>query len=189
MRRLVLFVLLATPANAEPLHSVYTDFDAETCAHKKGDAPEDYGSWSCPGYGGFKVILSAGDQRMSVAFSDGGAKSEWRSFPAVNDIYKGRIEWRLASGRPFATVLRWNVATAADVEQASGPIKPSARVLVVSRVGAGASCPVGYVDARANAKANDLAREIADEVARGFRCGLDKPVVRGAVTPGLALPE
>ncbi|MCW2286389.1 hypothetical protein M2323_004184 [Rhodoblastus acidophilus] len=45
------------------------------------------------------------------------------------------------------------------------------------------------MDARANAKAIELARQIADENARTFRCGVDRPVVRGAVTPGLALPD
>jgi len=185
---LAALLALLLPASAEPIQSAYTDFDSDACPHTKGDAPEDYGSWTCPGYGGFKVILSAGDQRMSVAFAQGKAESAWSSFPAINDIYKGRVEWRLEEGRPFATILRWNVATQAD-QESKGPFKPSGRVLVVSRVGSGASCHVGYVDARANADSNELARQIADETARVFRCGADKPVVRGAVTPGLAMPE
>jgi hypothetical protein len=178
---------LTTPASAQN-SSAYTDFDSATCRHVKSDAPEDYGSWTCPGHGGFKVILSADDQRMSVAFTDGAAQPEWRSFPAINDVYKGKVEWRLEDGRPFATILRWNVATQADIDKATGPFTPSGRVLVVSRLG-GPSCHIGYVDARANSNANELARQIADESAKTFRCGVDKPVVRGAVTPGLAMAE
>lgn len=78
------------PAMAESLRSAFTDFDTAKCRHEKGDAPEDYGTWTCPGYGRFKVILSAGDQKMSVAFSDGKV-GEWQSFPAANNVYKGKV--------------------------------------------------------------------------------------------------
>jgi hypothetical protein len=53
-------------------------------------------------------------------------------------------------------------------------------VLVVTRLGPGGVCHVGYVDARANAaNANELARQIADEHARTFKCATDKPVILG----------
>ena len=99
-----------------------------------------------------------------------------------NDFYKGVIEWRLekqqdGKARPFAAIARWNVARAADNLQKNG--KVSGRVLVVTRLGPGAVCHVGYVDARANANANDLAREIADKHAHAFECGKDKPVILG----------
>jgi hypothetical protein len=181
---------LAAPSTAQTPQSAYTEFDSEKCPHRKGVEPEDYGTWTCPGYGGFRVILDAGDQKMSVAFSDGKGKPEWESFPATNDVYKGKIEWRLEGARPFATILRWNVATQADIDAATRPFNPSGRVLVVSRLGGPrGGCHVGYVDARANPDANELARRIADETARTFRCGVDKPLPRGAVTPGLAMPE
>jgi hypothetical protein len=103
-----------------------------------------------------------------------------------NDFYKGVIEWRLekqdGKARPFAAIARWNVARAADNLGKNG--KVSGRVLVVTRLGPGAVCHVGYVDALANANANDLAREIADKHARPFECGKDKPVILGEVEPG-----
>jgi hypothetical protein len=45
---------------------------------------------------------------------------------------------------------------------------------VVTKLGPGGVCHVGYVDARANPDANELARKLADEKARTFRCGIDK---------------
>jgi hypothetical protein len=57
--------------------------------------------------------------------------------------------------------------------------KASGRVLVVTRLGPGGSCHVGYVDARANPDANALARKLADEHARTFKCGTDKRIVAG----------
>ena len=52
-------------------------------------------------------------------------------------------------------------------------------MLVVTRLGPGGVCHVGYVDAKANPDANELARKIADEHARTFKCGKDKRIVLG----------
>ena len=176
--------------------STYTAFDSGKCKHKAGTAEEDYGSWTCRGLGRTAILLSAGDQRMYVTFgkpADGDLAQE-QTFPAFNDVYKGKVEWRLAAAprgksEPFATILQWNVMTGADTEKAKGPVKPSGRVLVVTRLGPGGVCQVGYVDVRANPDANELAREIADEHARGFRCGKDKRIVLGKTDPDLAMPE
>ncbi|MGH6841859.1 MAG: hypothetical protein ACREDV_07165 [Methylocella sp.] len=104
-----------------------------------------------------------------------------------NDFYKGVIEWRLekrqgGKARPFAAIARWNVKRSADDLARNG--KVSGRVLVVTRLGPGGVCHVGYVDALANANANNLAREIADKHARAFKCGKDNPVILGKVEPG-----
>ena len=54
-------------------------------------------------------------------------------------------------------------------------------MLVVTRLGPGGVCHVGYVDARANPDANEVARKIADEKARTFKCGKDKRIISGKV--------
>jgi hypothetical protein len=55
---------------------------------------------------------------------------------------------------------------------------------VVTRLGPGGVCHVGYVDARINAKADALARDIADRRARSFQCEKDTAVVVGKREPG-----
>jgi hypothetical protein len=97
-----------------------------------------------------------------------------------NDFYRGVVKWRLVNGRPFATIMRWKVKRAADME--NGELR--GRALVVTRLPPGPVCHVGYVDALANPNANELAREIADRHARDFACGKDKPIVLGKITPG-----
>lgn len=172
--------------------SVYTDFDSKSCRTLPlSKEAGDEGAWLCPGHGKIKVRLDVADQRMAVSFVSGGKEEgvKFETFPAFNDIYSGRIEWRLKAGTAFATILRWNVMTLKDIETATGPTKPSGRVLVVTRLGPGGSCHVGYVDAVANPDANELARQIADEKAQGFKCGTDKPETRGKRTPGLAFPQ
>jgi hypothetical protein len=62
------------------------------------------------------------------------------------------------------------------------------QVLVVTRLGPGGVCHVGYVDGRANTDANALAQKIADENARKFKCGVDKPSVMGNKGPGFSEP-
>jgi hypothetical protein len=174
--------LASAPALSQTIESAYTKFDAKKCKHEKGTAEEDYGSWLCPGYAGLRILLSAGDQRMFVSYGPWkDSLAATQTFPGFNDVYEGTVEWRIekpAKGRPrpFATILRWNLVTAEDQEKATGPIKPTGRTLVVTRLGPGGSCHVGYVDARANPDANERARKIADEHAQSFKCGKDEPI-------------
>jgi hypothetical protein len=188
---LIALAILSAPAIAQTVESQYTSFDAKTCRHRKGKGVEDYGSWTCSGYRNLRVLLSAGDQRMQVTYGD------WKkddialsqTFPAFNNVYEGTVEWRIekqpdGKTRPFATILRWNVREAGQ----EGVVASSGRVLVVTRLGAGGVCQVGYVDARANPNANELARQIADQHARKFDCEKDKPIVLGEVSPGIGMP-
>jgi hypothetical protein len=185
-----LALLSASPAFGQTIESVYTQVDAGTCPHSKSAGIEAYGSWRCTGHEGMRVLLSAGDQRMFVSFGPNAAAepAAEQTFPAFNNVYKGTIEWRLekqpgGTPRAFATILRWNVKLENDERESTG------RVLVVTRLGPGGVCHVGYVDARANPNANELARRIADENARTFQCGKDRKIVLGTVGPGLAMPE
>ena len=166
----------AQPANPSTIDSADTQFDTDkNCKHTPGRQPEDYGTWLCQGYAGISVLLFAGDQRMTVSFGPR-AKDEvaaGETFPQFNDVYKGTIEWRFERGadgkpEPFATILRWNYIV-------SGRQKPTGSALVVTRLGTGSVCQIGWVDARANADANAMARKVADEKARAFRCGVDRP--------------
>lgn len=179
----LLLCALATPSGAQSVSSAYTKIDIERdCKHRAGVAAEDYGDWRCKGYGGVPLWLAAGDQRMFVSFGPK-AKDEpaaEETLPAFNDFYKGVVEWRQSDGKPFAAIMRWNYKLASERDKRT----TSGRVLVVTRLPPGPVCHVGYVDARANPTANLLARELADTKARDFRCGKDKPIVVGAVTPG-----
>lgn len=176
-------------AAAQTVTRVYTQLDSDKCKHTRGREVEDYGSWRCAGHAGIAVHLSAGDQRMHVSFGRNAARelAASETFPRFNSAYKGTIEWRIetpAGGkpRPFATILRWNVKLEDDERDTTG------RVLVVTRLGPGGVCHVGYVDARANPNANELAQQLADARARTFKCGADKPIVAGKVSPGLYMP-
>jgi hypothetical protein len=182
--------LAPAPAASQSVSRVFTQFDSEKCRHTRGKAVEDYGSWRCAGHDGIGVFLSAGDQRMQVSFGGNAARepAARQTFPAFNNIYKGTVEWRLEAlpngkTRPFATILRWNVKLPDDERESTG------RVLVVTRLGPGGVCHVGYVDARSNPNANELAQQIADQHARNFKCGTDKPVVLGNKHPNLNMPE
>jgi hypothetical protein len=177
--------LLSAPALSQTIEHAYTKFDSKTCKHTKGKDVEDDGSWLCEGYAGLRVQLSAVDQRMTVTFGQTRNTDlvQSQTLPSFNDVYEGTIEWRFeksASGkpRPFATILRWNVMTPEDRDKATAT-KATGRVLVVTRLGRGGSCHIGYVDARANPDANELARKLADERARTFKCGKDKRIVAG----------
>jgi len=181
-----LIVLMASPAAAQTIESVFTDFDLKKCRHIPGAVEEDYGEWRCKGYGGMRVWMGAGDQRVMISFGPR-AKEEpaaHQTLASFNGEGK-KIEWRLEKSanqkRPFATIMRWSTTKPNDK---GDPIR--GEVLVVTRLSPGAVCHVGYVDGRANRNANELAREIADKHAREFRCRKDAPVVLGATGPGFS---
>lgn len=180
-----LYAACVAAATAGETTSAYVKLDVrKDCRHTRGVAAEDYGDWRCKGYAGVPMWLGAGDQRMFVSFGKK-AKDEpaaGETLAPFNDFYEGVVEWRLAGGKPFATIMRWNYKTPAEREART----TSGRALVVTRLPPGPVCHVGYVDARANPNANELAREIADTRARGFVCGKDKPQSVGKVGPGAA---
>ena len=172
---------------AEPISSVHTPLDLDTCRHRAGTAEEDYGRWTCRGHAGIAVYVAAGDQRTFISFGKNAAKepAAKQTLAAFNS--EGRnIEWRLAGAggkaKAFATIVRWNTTAGAE----DPPVK--GQVLVVTRLGPGGVCHVGYVDARANPDANRLAQKIADTRARSFRCGTDKAAVEGETGPGFSGP-
>jgi hypothetical protein len=184
------------PAAAQSIGSAYTGYDTRACAHKAGRAVEDYGEWRCKGLGGMAVLLSAGDQRMTMSFGlrarDEPAGGE--TLQGFNDVYKARIEWRIAReagghARPFATIVRWNtflLDEGSDLADAPGPKTIDGKVLVVTRLGPHGVCHVGYVDALANRDADALARKIADQSARSFRCDSDRPIILGETGPSFS---
>jgi hypothetical protein len=180
------------PADAQPaVERVTTPLDLKKCRHRPGKAVEDYGTWRCAGHGGMVVLVSGGDQRVTVSFGPNAAKeiAAGQTLAAFNSQDK-TIEWRIdrrpdRKARAFATILRWSTTTLDDENDA----KPIAgQVLVVTRLPPGGVCHVGYVDGRANPNANELAVEIADRHARSFQCGKDKPIILGVQGKGFSGP-
>lgn len=176
--------LIASPVCAQAIESAYTDFNAKKCRHIPGKEVEDYGEWHCKGYGGIRILMSAGDQRINISYGkkaeeEPAASQTLASFNGEGD----KIEWRIEKGKPFATIMRWSTTKS---DEKGDSIRGS--TLVVTRLGPGGVCHVGYVDGRANKNANELAREIADKHARNFACGKDKRIFLGEKGPGFSGP-
>ena len=178
----------ATPATAQAVTYAYTPFDLAKCEQTTRADDEGFDAWECKGYGGIAINVVADDERMYISYGPK-AKDELASEETLASYNsEGKtIEWRLTPGpdgkpRAFAAIMRWNVTRWTDDKPIIGA------VLVVTRLGPGGVCHVGYVDGRANPNANDLAREIADNRARRFRCKQDKPVVRGLKGPTFSGP-
>src|SRR5882757_1943184 len=168
--------------------SAYSALDLKKCRHTAGKDVEDYGEWSCAGYGGTGVYVRAGDQRSYVSYGPNAKKQPAAKQTLASFNGEGKnIEWRGERGadgalKPYATIMRWSTTVSSGDEPVRG------EVLVVTRLGPGGVCHVGYVDAKANSDANALAQKLADEQARKFRCRADKPVVLGNKGPGFSGP-
>ncbi|TKT82939.1 hypothetical protein [Aquamicrobium sp. LC103] len=179
--------VLAGPAAAEEIESVYTDLVQEEHCSVFASAENGDGDWvdmACAGYRGYPVVIRYSDQRESVFYgfpADGDASLVWESFDAFN-ASDAKVEWRVAREEggetPFATIHRWSVSDADDPEE-------TIEVLVVEKVGLigeGDGCAVAYVVATGNEGANERARLIADTQARDFACG-DQPTMEGGEVP------
>jgi hypothetical protein len=162
----ILAVLLLSSGAAEELSSAYTKLDPKAC---KDVTPLDAGGYGgvskCKGYAGIEVRVAEGDLRMFVSYGADAAKqtAAEQTLPQFNTI-GDTLEWRLADGKPFATILRY----CWDSDNGEGS------TLVVTKLGKMDACHVGYVSATGNPNANVLARTVADTLARGFDCANDR---------------
>lgn len=165
------FALVTSAALAEAIESVYTPLELEDCENiTPPEAAEHGGVFSCEGLGGIGVRVAEGDLRMFVSYGSDAASqtAAEQTLPAFNTTGE-TLEWRLAKGEPFATILRFRW----DSDGAKGS------TLVVTKLGKADACHVAYVMATGNARANALAREVADGQARGFDCARDRPRTYG----------
>lgn len=170
------------PLRAQEITSTYTDLAVDDkCVTFTAD--EIGANLACPGLGGYGVVFSEYDLRTSIFYGfvgpwyGEGAFETFETFNSVGDT----LEWRLADGVPYATILRWFIE---HTDPQTGNVDEANRgqILVISKVaqpGIGEACIVGYVDARANEDANEIARQVADTITEGFRCIIDEPVYHG----------
>jgi hypothetical protein len=177
---IALAILAAGAAFAQDFASLYSSTATRNC--KKVDAAKDgegdWSVWLCPGIGGYVVRVTEDDLRMTVsigrnleaAANEPASKHQLTPFNSVHDT----LEWRMTKGAPFATIQRWFLSDASNIDKDGRPTPVA--MLIVTRLSP--ACHVAYVDVHANAIANALARKAADEHARNFDCN-NQPIVIG----------
>ena len=161
--------LVAAPAAANPLKSLYTTIELKSC--RKISAHPDGRAWLCPGLEGYPVYIAEGDLRtfVSVGREPQKRKAAKQTLSTFNSLFRGKasratLEWRFVKrdGKvvPYATIQRYFTKN----ENGQG------EVLVVTKVTATEDCHVAHIDALANSDAIAMARSVADTQARGFDC-------------------
>lgn len=164
-------------SNAETIGSSYTSTAPGDCrVRSAGNGVDDSTVRVCPGKNGLIVLIAEDDLRETVSVGRNrlGASRE----PAAQTWFgpfnstASTVEWRAASGRPYAIIQRWHIADNADPDKDGRPV--AKQMLAVTRLPPGPVCHVAYVDVQANPDANELARKAADEFAPRFKCGKDK---------------
>ncbi len=166
---LSLALLAGHPAAANPLKSLYTTIELDTCT-KLAAAP-DRSAWLCPGLPGYPVYVATGNRRtyVSVGAEPEKRKAARQTLQAPNTLFgkpsnRATLEWRFVKrdGKvlPYATIQRYFTRH----EGRAG------EVLVVTRVTPTEDCHVAHIDALANPDAIAMARTVADRDARAFAC-------------------
>ena len=180
-----LTVAVAGAASAQDFASLYSSTAPRNC--KQADAAKDgegaWTIWLCSGVGGYVVRVTEDDLRMTVSTgrdlkSAADAPAAKRQFAPFNSAHD-TLEWRMTKGAPFATIQRWFLSDASNVDKSGKPAQVA--MLIVTRLSP--ACHVAYVDVHANAIANAMARKATDEHARAFDCN-NPPMVIGK--PGRA---
>ncbi len=175
-----LVVATASAASAQDFASLYSSTAARNCkqvdAAKNGEGA--WTIWLCPGIGGYVARVTEDDLRMTVSIgrdlkSAADAPASKRQFAPFNNVHD-TLEWRTTKGAPFATIQRWFLSDASNIDKSGKPAQVA--MLIVTRLNP--ACHFAYVDVHANAIANAMARKAADEHARGFDCN-NQPMVIG----------
>lgn len=176
-------ILVTGPAAANPLKSLYTTIELETC--QRLDSRPNGRAWLCPGLKEYPVYIAEDDLRTFVSVGTAPEKrvAAKQTLPIANSLFRGQskratLEWRFVrrNGQvvPFATIQRYFTKAG----QRTG------EVLVVTKVTPTEDCHVAHVDALEIPDAIALARSIADREARGFNCAAGpRTVVRPASKP------
>lgn len=146
--------------------SAYTKFDWEKCS--KTSEEDDVIMRRCPGPDGIAVDINSGADAALVSFGDKGLRGEAQ----LGDFYfpKETVEWRKASGKPFAAILRYDIG-----KSIGGPFRSA--LVVYKLEGKTSSCVVAIVDG-GKPGANERARAAADEATPKFACDKDAPLRR-----------
>ncbi|WPB87381.1 hypothetical protein [Sediminicoccus rosea] len=148
-----LAALAAAPAAAQS--SSYTDLTGPNCRPVRGDE----GTRECPGPAELGLRVN-GDHAVDIVTLRLGRTVAQVSPPSIEGAggVTGRVEWRLAEGRPYALILRRGLR--------DDDLRPRGSRLEVYRIGATSVCYLG--EAR-GADENARARQIAD-AGRGTAC-------------------
>jgi hypothetical protein len=169
MKKSLAFLLLAVPAHAESITSTYSNFNLGLCkalhiAKEDGDGNQ----WQCKGIKDFDVIYWEGDLRGTVGFGPQ-AKSQCVSMQTFNAFNNPgpKVEWRMAGGKPFATIQRWSTD--------NGEVSAKQDWLVVSKLNGKQACRTAMIDVYLP-EPNKIARERADST-RNFNCEKDSPEI------------
>lgn len=145
--------------------SIYTDLSESKCRTIEVEKETGASVQSCPGLGGYKLLVLDDDARQSITVVDpSGKKHElnlWQVITGAFSSLGSKAEWRVTTRRgrrvPFALIVRVNAN-----EDPENPNRIRS-YLSVTKLTADSICVTHKIDGAHNA--NEAARKAADESA------------------------
>ena len=151
-----------------------------------GREVEDYGSWRCTGHDGIAVHVTR--RRSAHLYQLRPERGEGTGRAADARVVQQRgQDHRMADRAPAerqAACLRHHPALEYDRHRTTTTSKSRGQVLVVTRLGPGGVCHVGYVDGRANPNANELAARARRRTRPRVQVRQGQAVMLGDKGPG-----
>jgi hypothetical protein len=154
---LALSALSASIAQAE--ENIFMPTSGPACTDR---SHSEFGSWRCPGPGGYVAEYSDEGNIAGVSIwmprqkRKAASAITWRG---AGRVFGEKLQWRVDKGRPLAAVLRiWRTDTNSDGQERV------VEELIALKVAPEGSCRVASIDAR-QAGANEIAQRRSDEAA------------------------
>lgn len=160
----LLILIPAVCVQAQKLSSVYTSLETKSCKTLESSAEE--AGWylgECPGIAGYKLRLSEGDIRQSIAVVAPNKKQYELGFGSVSASFSyvgAKAEWRVSGTgktlKPTALIVRFNASKGDDSSKNDS-------YLVISKITKNKICITDVVNPSANQ--NLQAQKLADTAA------------------------
>lgn len=100
---------ISAQKTAPKFSSIYTDLDKSCKTIRGGDGQDD--AFDCRGVGGYRIYNWSAAAAQFFAVKTSKKNEEMTQLGSQSfdfDMGKAKVEWRLANGKPFAVIIRFN---------------------------------------------------------------------------------
>jgi hypothetical protein len=146
MRGLIGFLGILSALSVSTAHATESIFTPTNGSTRTDHSRAEYGSWRCPGPGGY--VTEFGDEGNVVGVSVWVPRQKQNAPPAISwrgagRVFGEKLQWKISAGQPAAAILRvWRTATKPD-----GSEREVEELMILRLSAEKGACRVASIDA------------------------------------------